>query len=105
MGWGLKLTALSCTCGKAIHAGREGSSTCSSFCDEAPGREAALRQGFLHDLQRHPVFHTAPRIQHLRLGQNLQSNLMCLAMAHLAPPVFTISALARICSACLNSGH
>lgn len=39
-----------------------------ALCDQPSGREAALSQGLLNDLKRHPVLHAVPRVQKLSLG-------------------------------------
>ena len=46
--------------------------TCSALCDEATWLKATLCKGLLHYLQRHSVLDAAPRVQHLRLCQDLQ---------------------------------
>ena len=86
-------------------------STCSALCDEAARPEATLRQGLLHNLQRHPVLDTASRVQHLRLCQDLQQacqfsvsrdcvqEAICSASQSSTLPLsFSVFTLARICS-------
>lgn len=92
---------------------RTGRPTCGALCDEAAWPEACLRQGLLHNLQRHPVLDAASRVQHLRLCQDLQhrrraksapainrvQQAICSASRPLTlPQSFSISTLARICS-------
>ena len=50
----------------------KGAVTCSALCDEAAWLEASFHKGLLHYLQSHPVLHTASRVKHLSLCQNLQ---------------------------------
>lgn len=44
---------------------------CSAFCDEATLLQQARSKGILDDVQSHPVFHTAARIQKFSLGDDL----------------------------------
>ena len=51
-----------------------GEQTCaagSAFCDEATLLQQAFSKGIFNDVQSHPVFYTATRVQKFSLGQNL----------------------------------